>query len=206
MAGTVNEVKVVTLEQLNYVKQYVDNEDEGAFKSVGVTGNSVSFYASKDKSGTALFTIDLPEELVLDLTKSTLVSNFTWSDATYPGSTNPNLDGKPVFVLAVKGDTSVTYSFVAMSDLVKTLTGESTATVTTVVENGKIKANVTISAQAGNALSAVADGLFVPGVSADEGNILEKRESGYYVPSTIEGNATITFATDQDVRNLFAIV
>lgn len=201
MAETVNETKVVSLSQLTYVKQYVDKMDEGAIKSAGITDNTISFYASKNKSGTALFTLDLPEELVLDLTKSTLVSNFTWSNTTYPGSTDPGLEGKPVFVLAVKGDNSVTYSFVAMSDLVKTLTGENTVTATTVVENGKVKVNIAVSAQAGNALSTVADGLFIPGVSADEGNILEKRENGYFVPS-----ATITFATDQEVMNLFATV
>ena len=45
---------------------------------------------------------NLPSEQFLDLTKTTYVDSFTWSSTTYPNSTNPNLDGKPVLVLALK--------------------------------------------------------------------------------------------------------
>lgn len=69
---------------------------------------------------------NLPEEQFLDLTKTEFVENFTWSNTTYPGSTNPNLDGKPVLVLALKDeDGNVAYSFVNLEDLIDVYTGTS---------------------------------------------------------------------------------
>lgn len=68
---------------------------------------------------------NLPEEQFLDLTKTEFVENFTWSNTTYPGSTNPNLEGKPVLVLALKSeDGDISYSFVNLEDLITTYTGE----------------------------------------------------------------------------------
>lgn len=173
--------KPVALDQLTIVKEYVDNNNEGSIKGVNYANNTISFYDNPENSGSPLKTISLPEEMVIDLTKSTVVSSFAWSNETYPGSTNPNLDGKPVFVLAVKGDTSVTYSFVTLADIAKSISGDSTTTMTTEVAEGKVKANVKISAQEGNALTVAADGLYV----------------------TTNVNANITFATDQEVRDLF---
>ena len=78
-------------------------------------------------------------------------SETVWSDATYPGSTNPNLDGKPVMVLAVKGDgTNVSYSFLDMQALVDTYS----AADDSVVVNG-YTIGVKIDDTAGNALSLV---------------------------------------------------
>mgnify|MGYP001023833997 CR=1 FL=1 len=37
-----------------------------AIKSLGVDGNTVNFYTSTDKSGTAAFSVDFPSELFLD--------------------------------------------------------------------------------------------------------------------------------------------
>lgn len=69
---------------------------------------------------------NLPEEQFLDLTKTEFVENFTWSNTTYPGSTNPNLDGKPVLVLALKDeDGNVAYSFINLEDLIDVYTGTS---------------------------------------------------------------------------------
>ena len=64
-------------------------------------------------------------------------------------------------VLAVKGDTTTTYSFVNLEKLVDVYTGEDTATVSTTVADGKIKANAKISAEANNVIEAKADGLYV---------------------------------------------
>lgn len=74
----------------------------------------------------------LPKEMFLDQTKTTFVPNFAFNATTYAGATNPNMEGKPVLVLAVKGvdntapsDTSkqtLTYSFLDMSTLVDTYT------------------------------------------------------------------------------------
>lgn len=73
----------------------------------------------------------LPKEQFLDLTKTTFVQSFAWSNTTYPDSTNPNLDGKPVMVLALKNssDDTVAYSFLNMYELVDTYTGTSPITV-----------------------------------------------------------------------------
>ena len=79
-------------------------------------------YTSTDQTGTAAFSFDFPTEYFLDQTKSVFVQTFAWSETAYPGSTNPNLDGKPVMVLAVKGDgNTVLYSFVDLTYLLDTL-------------------------------------------------------------------------------------
>lgn len=70
-----------------------------AFHSGKVEGNTVSLYTSTDKSGDAAFTFDFPTEMFLDQTKTEFVGKFKWAEATYPGSTDPKLDGKPVMVL-----------------------------------------------------------------------------------------------------------
>lgn len=50
------------------------------------------------------------------------MAKFKFDAATYPGATDPKLDGKPVMVLAVKGENpdSCTYSFLSMAALVDT--------------------------------------------------------------------------------------
>lgn len=45
----------------------------------------------------------LPKEHFLDTAKTTFVYNFAFSAQTYPGATDPQLNGKPVLVLALKG-------------------------------------------------------------------------------------------------------
>lgn len=60
----------------------------------------------------------IPADQFLDLAKTTFVNPFTWSNVLYPGSINPNLDGKPVLVLALTDGTNTTYSFLNMEDLV----------------------------------------------------------------------------------------
>lgn len=68
---------------------------------------------------------NLPADQFLDLSKTTVVQSFSWSSTTYPGSTNPNLNGKPVLVLALTDGTNTTYSFVSLNDLVDVYTGTS---------------------------------------------------------------------------------
>lgn len=69
----------------------------------------------------------LPKEQFLDLTKTTFVQSFAWSSTSYPGSTNPSLEGKPVLVLALKNNSynTVAYSFLNMYELVDTYTADS---------------------------------------------------------------------------------
>lgn len=137
-----------------------------AIKSGKVDGNTVSLYTSKDSTGTAVFTFDFPTEMFLDQNKTVFVDSFAWTEDAYPGSTNPNLDGKPVMVLAVKGDgDSVTYSFLSMAKLVDTYKAKTTGkdnSTTVTVEGYEIDVKVNISAEAGNQIEVKADGLYVP--------------------------------------------
>lgn len=137
-----------------------------AIKSGKVDGNTVSLYTSKDKTGMAAFTFDFPTEMFLDQNKTVFVDNFAWTEADYPGSTNPNLDGKPVMVLAVKGDdNSVTYSFLSMAKLVDTYKAKVTDkdnSTTVTVDGYEIDVKVNISAETDNQIQVKADGLYVP--------------------------------------------
>ena len=172
--------KLVTLEQLNIVKSYIDKEDAKSLKSGKYENNTLTLYTTTDESGDPTVSISLPEEMFLDQSKTKFVDNFVWSEETYPNSENPNLDGKPVFVLAVKGDTSVSYSFASLEKLIDVFTGEETNSVAvTVTDDNKISANVKVSATKGNALIVNDDGLYVPEV------VLE-------------------FATDEEINAIFA--
>ena len=162
--------KLITLELLGYnnekIKAIIDAGDTKAIKSVDYSNNTLNFYTTTDKSGEAVATFNLPEEQFLDQTKTVFVNNFVWSDTTYPNSADPSLDGKPVLVLAVKGDTDVAYSFVSLESLIDIVTGEATATATTTVSgDNKISVTVNISAEEGNAVVTKADGIYVPKVT-----------------------------------------
>lgn len=138
-----------------------------AFKSGKVDGNTVSLYTSEDKSGTAAFTFDFPTEMFLDQAKTEFVAKFKWAEATYPGSTNPSLDGKPVMVLAVKGENpdSVAYSFLNMAALVDTYKAKETgkdASTTIEIAGYEVEVKVNISKEDGNVLVLKGDGLYVP--------------------------------------------
>ncbi len=170
-----------------------------SFKSLEVEGNTVSFFTTADKSGTAAATVDFPAEYFLDQAKTALVSAFAWAEATYPGSTNPNLEGKPVLVLAVKGDDgSVSYSFLNMEKLMNVYTAktEGKDTSTTVTINGyEIDVAVKISAEAGNALVKKDDGLYVssPKVTgATSGNLAGLAADGSLTDSGIAAGKVVT--------------
>ena len=155
--------QIVTLDLLEQVKKYIDVKDSAAIKSVDVQGNTWKFYTTEDKSGEPVRVVDLPEEMFLDQAKTTFVSEFAWSADTYPDSIDPNLEGKPVFVLAVKGDTSVKYSFVSLEAMFVVYTGDSTGSADVEVsDDNKISATVKISAEAGNTVVVKDDGIYVP--------------------------------------------
>lgn len=156
-----NLVKVGQLQTaLTRVKTELTNLDGQNFSSVAIADGQIKFYASTDCSGDVLKSVDLPEELFLDQVRTTFVQSFAWSNATYPGSTNPNLEGKPVLVLAVKGDKStnptLTYSFINMQGLVDTYTAADNS-----IDITSNAIGVKISAGTGNQLSLQNDGLFV---------------------------------------------
>lgn len=174
--------KLVTLEQLGIVKNYIDVKDAAAIKTAEYADNTIKLYTTADKSGDAAVELNLPEEMFLDQAKTTFVVEFAWSDDLYPGSTDPELDGKPVLVLAVKGDETVNYSFVSIEALVKTYTGDTTETATVDVTDGVITADVKISEDEGNALIIKNDGLYVP---------------------PVEASAEVVYATNEEVSALF---
>lgn len=147
------------------LKTYIDSNKTKSLKSLAVVDNKINFYrdAAPTEGADADFVVDLPVEFFLDQTKTVFVQEFVWSEAVYVGSTNPNLDGKPVLVLAVKGDNNtVVYSFLNMETLIDIYTGEATKSITlTVTADNKISADVIISATEGNILSIKDDGLYV---------------------------------------------
>ena len=148
----------------------IKNSADAAFKSGKVEGNKVQTFTTPDKTGAAAFEFDFPVEMVLDQAKTAFVPKFAWSAETYPGSTDPKLEGKPVMVLAVKGsDGSVNYSFMGMAALVDTYKAKvegKDASTTVTISGYEVDVKVNISQDEGNALEARADGLYVPKPSA----------------------------------------
>ena len=138
----------------------LDTKYNGAFRSLRVDGNRVNFYTTNDASGSPTFYFDYPEEIFLDQSVTQLVENFAWSAATYPNTTNPNLDGKTVLVLGVKGDKetnpTVKYSFVSLEKLIDIYTAGDGS-----IDIDGYTVRVKISAAAGNLLELKSDGLFV---------------------------------------------
>ncbi len=152
---------VAQLGQVKSVASAIKTQLDTTIKFVSVLGNTISFFRTADGSGTADFTVDFPTEFFLDQTKTTFVASFAFSSSTYPGATNPNLDGKPVLVLAIKGsDGSVTYSFMNMATLVDTYTVATGNSAKILTISGRT-ITVKISAAANNALTVQSDGLHV---------------------------------------------
>lgn len=147
----------------NAIKTWVDSEESLALKTTLYNNNTLTFYKKPNATvdDTADFTINLPKEQFLDQTKTTFVNEFAWGEELYPNSTNPDLDTEPVLVLAVKGDTDVSYSFVSMNELVKIYKASTvTSTVTLTIDDttNTISGEVNISADEGNLLEVGADG------------------------------------------------
>ena len=146
------------------LKTYIDSEKTKALKALAVKDNQINFYVNPTPTDdtTPDFTVDFPTEYLLDQTKTTFVQEFAWSDTTYAGSTDPSLEGKPVWVMAVKGDNeTVTYSFVNLEALVDVYTAKETNSITvTVSDTNEISADVRISTEEGNIISVKEDGLF----------------------------------------------
>ena len=200
-----NLVKVSALQAL---AQRTKTELDTTLKSLSVSGNTVSFFKTADASGTAAYTFDFPEEIFLDQAGTTLVENFAFNAATYPGATNPNLDGKTVLVLAVKGDKetnpTVKYSFVDLSKLIDTYTAADNS-----ITIAGYTVAVKVSAAANNAIELKNDGLHVDisgkadkvtGATANNiakldanGNLAD---SGYTVASDADVNAMLTDVFD----------
>ena len=167
MAYDINHL--ATVGQLKTVALRMKEGLDGTIKSLSVSGNTISFFTSDDGTGTAAYTVDFPKDLFLDQARTRFEGNFTFAAATYPGATNPNLDNKPVMVLAVKGTTdpangtasdTITYSFLDMSTLVDTYTVKSGDSAKVLVISG-YEIEFKVSSAANNALTVQNDGLHV---------------------------------------------
>ncbi|MBQ3446944.1 MAG: hypothetical protein IJG37_04790 [Synergistaceae bacterium] len=131
----------------------------------------------------------LPTEMFLDQAKTAFIPNFVFNGTTYAGASNPNLDGKPVLVLAVKGidhtnnnAETTTYSFLDVSTLVDTYTtasGDSSKVLT--IAGYTVTFNV--SADTANAVEVLIDGIAVK-VSSTANNALVKDANGLFVDIT----------------------
>lgn len=149
------------------LKTWVNSENTNAFKAVSVKDNKINFYVNPSPAEDAVAdaVIDIPVEYFLDQNKTVFVQEFAWSAETYVGATDPSLEGKPVLVLAVKGDgDTVAYSFVNLESLVDTYTTENTATVNMSIVDNKISGSVNVSAEEGNIISVKEDGLFAEAI------------------------------------------
>lgn len=138
------------------------------FGSVKYENSTLKFYHTSDDTE-ALTEISLPKEQFIDTTKTVFVNTFAWSEASYPGSTNPNLDNKPVLVLALKDETDVVnYSFLDMNYLVNIYTGVDTDTVKmTVGTDNTIKGEIKIATDADNAVTKKETGIYSKIQSSD---------------------------------------
>ena len=146
------------------------------------TLNYLKSLATRVKSEIEEAISDLPTEMFLNQTKTAFVPNFAFSQAAYPGATDPNLNGKPVMVFAVKGvdnsdptDTTkqtTTYSFLDMETLVDTYTPASGDSAKVLTING-YTITFNVSASAGNILSVNNDGLYATTrvTAATNGNV-----------------------------------
>lgn len=153
--------KAITLEQLGIAKNYIDAKDAECIKSAEFVDNAIKLYTSEDKSGEAVAELILPEETFLDGSKTELVSNFAWDITKYPKSTDPNLDGKSVLVLAVRSARTVRYSFISLDYIVSKLTGGATDSANISVNNDVVSLSVKVSELSGNRIVIKDDGLYV---------------------------------------------
>lgn len=96
-----------------------------SFKFAKLEDGAIKFYntAEPENDVKPSLTINLPEEYFLDQDETRFIQEFDFEDEEFPeGTENPNLDGKPVMVLAVKGQNSktVNYSFIDLAALSNT--------------------------------------------------------------------------------------
>lgn len=196
---------VAHVAKLGHVKSLAENVKtrlDETVKFVSVSGNTISFFKTADGSGNAAYTVDFPTEFLLDQTKTTFVSNFAFSTTTYPGATNPSLDGKPVLVLAVKGtDGSVAYSFLNMASLIDTYTVASGNSAKILTISGRT-ITFKVSAVTNNAITVQTDGLHVnisgkadKVTSSTNGNLAGLDANGNLTNSGIAASTVTGYAT-----------
>lgn len=172
----VQELKTTT----ERVKSFIEGIDAANIKGAKVDNNTLKLYTTTDTTTTdstlIAASIDLPAEQFLDATTTKFEQEFTFSAVTYPGATDPNLDGKAVLVLGVKTrsndgvTTEVAYSFVDVSALVDVVEASDTSIIAL---NNKIK--VKLDNDTTNAIELGEGGLIVHTATAAEvGEMLDE--------------------------------
>ena len=204
---------ITTVAHLQKLSNRTKAELDLTIRTVRVADGTIYFYTQKNatSSDTPAFHVDFPTESFLNQAETRLVTNFAFSDAAYPGATDPNLNGKTVMVLAVKDDAkgtendTVNYSFVDLTELIEIVeiaSGDSSK-ILTITTNGKTRTiSVNISADAGNILEVKNDGIYATNrvAGAVEGNILVFDANG--APS----DSGKTFATNAEVDEMITSV
>lgn len=183
LGGVIINKKAVIFEQLEIVKNYIDSKDVLNIKSAEFVDDTIRLYASSDKSGEAVAEIALPDETFLDGKKTRLVSDFSWSTTEYPKSTNPELDGKTVLVLAVKSRRTVRYSFISLDSVIAKLVGGETESTSVSVADDVVTLSVKVSELSGNRIIMKDDGLYV---------------------GTVDNTPTWTVSTNDEVNAMFS--
>lgn len=202
--GQMKKLAQRTKDELGDVESRVSN----ALKAASFSNNTLRLFRTTDTSQTPAFTFNLPAEMFLDQANTKFEAVFAWSLSKYPGSTNPNLDGKPVMVLAVEsGETNPSFSFLDMAALVDSY---SAGDASVVVNSFTI--SVQISNTAGNALSLESGkGLYVDisgkadkVSSATNGNLAKLDASGNLADTGIAATDVVTKVANPASDNLVA--
>ena len=211
----------------NRVKSKIDALETLAgdsIKKVEVSGNTLNFYTDKTpaQGATPAYSIDFPAEMVLDQAQTTFVDSFVFSTATYgTATTNPNLDGKPVLVLAVKttdaqNNVSLNYSFLNVEKLVDVYEVASDTTSSRVLDITDNKITFKLSTDADNALETDASGLKVNisgkaarDTDAIENNIAKFDANGNPIDSGIAASEVVlssTIATNAEAAEMLETI
>lgn len=183
------------------ISNTINTLDGKKFGDASIADGKLNFFANVGDS-TAIKSIDLPAELFLDQVHTTFVPNFAFASGGYTNATNPNLDGKPVLVIAVKDNAAsptVTYSFLNMEALVDTYRELNAG-----IQISGYSIGAKVSGDTDNLLSIAQDGLLVGHdddkvdkvSSATSGNIVVFGAGGVLVDSGVK------FATDAEVAEL----
>ena len=127
----------------------------------------VQYMGQRAKAAIEAAIAALPVEMFLDQAKTRFVQSFAFTQETYPGGTDPNLNGKPVLVLALKGidhnnndAETTTYSFLNMETLVDTYTAKAGDSAK-ILNIAGYEIEVKIDPSNDNAIEVTANGLKV---------------------------------------------
>lgn len=127
----------------------------------------VQYMGQRAKAAIEAAIAALPVEMFLDQAKTKFVQSFAFTQETYPGGTDPNLNGKPVLVLALKARDhnnnnaeTITYSFLNMETLVDTYTAKAGDSAK-ILNIAGYEIEVKIDPSNDNAIEVTANGLKV---------------------------------------------